>query len=139
MKSVQCPLCRENIYSETFRVGEKFSCPSCKNELTVEPYNDVPIVKTARDFIDQMAWAKSLWKDGRLLLHGERLQSLGEFLVGTFELEHWATETPEQLDERAARLKRSLEHLDRKDHISEVILLNLTLLDIFRQLREKTS
>ena len=136
MKTVQCPLCRENIYSEAFRVGEKFPCPSCRNELTVEPYTDAPIVKTAQDFMEKMAWAQSLWKDGRLLLNRDRLQALGEFLVGTLELESWGSETLEQLDGRLERLKATASQLDRSDRLSEVVFLNLTLLDIFRKLRE---
>lgn len=135
MKSVQCPICHNQVFSDSFAPGDHFPCPNCEHELEVEVYQDSPTVRLPEDLNVHMNWAKSIWKGGRLLLTPQKLAILGEVVVNAFELEKWSGETPEQLRQRQQRWADAEELLTKNGLKAELIGVGRTLLDIFINLR----
>lgn len=139
MQSVQCPLCHNQMFSETFRVGERFPCPHCEHDLIVEPYDDNPTVKLPEEIGIHMNWAKGIWKDGRLFITPQKLAVLGEMVVTTLELDRWSGESVEQLSERLKQLREAEELLVKDGYRPDMIAFGRTLLDIFINLRSSEN
>ena len=135
MQSVQCPLCHNQMFSETFRPGERFPCPHCEHELLVEPYEDTPTVRLPEEISLHMNWAKGIWKDGRLFMTQQKLAVLGEMVVNALQLDRWSGERPEQLAERLKQAKEAEELLLKNGYRPDMIAFGRTLLDIFINLR----
>ncbi|HEY9069399.1 MAG TPA: hypothetical protein VIV61_04025 [Candidatus Ozemobacteraceae bacterium] len=135
MQSVQCPLCHNQMFSETFRPGERFPCPHCEHELLVEPYEDTPTVRLPEEISLHMNWAKGIWKDGRLFMTQQKLAVLGEMVVNALQLDRWSGETPEQLSDRLKQAKEAEELLLKNGYRPDMIAFGRTLLDIFINLR----
>ncbi|HOT28584.1 MAG TPA: hypothetical protein PLU72_10365 [Candidatus Ozemobacteraceae bacterium] len=139
MQSVQCPLCHNQMFSETFRPGERFPCPHCEHDLIVEPYEDNPTVRLPEEISLHMNWAKGIWKDGRLFMTPQKLAVLGEMVVNALQLDKWSSETPEQLAERQTKWRESEELLVKQGYRPDMIAFGRTLLDIFINLRSSET
>jgi len=139
MQSVQCPLCHNQMFSETFRPGERFPCPHCEHDLIVEPYEDSPTVKLPEEIGIHMNWAKGIWKDGRLFMTPQKLAVLGEMVVDALQLDRWSGETLEQLAERQKQWKDAEELLSKNGCKPDMIAFGRTLLDIFINLRNSEN
>ena len=64
MKTVQCPVCHNHVFSDSFAPGEHFPCPHCEYELEVEIYEDSPTVRLPEALDMRMNWAKVIsWND----------------------------------------------------------------------------
>ncbi len=135
MKSVQCPVCHNQMYSDSFEPGEHFPCPQCEYELEVDVYDEIPKVRLPEALDVRMNWAKVIWKGGRLLLTQQKLAILGEMVVKAFELEKWPGETFEQLQLRQKKWADAEELLINSGNKGDIVEFGRTLLDIFINLR----
>lgn len=137
MKTVQCPLCLANIHSETFRSGESFACPNCEQQITISPYENNPVASASEDIAERMNWAKSIWKDGRLVLTREKLSILGESMADTIEMPRWAGETLDQLIERRKSLVSFQKICTESGFKPDLAATGVLLLDIYINLRQE--
>lgn len=136
MKAVECPVCKKRIFSETFFQGEKFPCPHCHQELTVEPYENDPVVKS--DFgILETEWPREIWKNNRLIMTEERFTALGQFTLAAMETEKWPEETLAQLKKRLANIQKIRQLLQQNDCSDEFFRFTQSLLDIYIQVRKE--
>lgn len=139
MKSVQCPLCNRQIFSETLQAEDSFPCPHCGRTIEIAPYTDIPTAKIPEDFNQKLLWAETIWQDGRLVLTSHQLTILGEFLVDSLEMDKWQDESDGRLSERIAQLKRAGRILSENGLKSDLPALGSLLLDICINMRKKTS
>jgi hypothetical protein len=139
MQTVVCPLCNRNIFSETFKVGERFPCPNCAHDLTVEPYTDTPQVKSTLDMVEKMGWANGIWKDGRLMISEEKLLTLGQFVAGAIGLEEWGKQNLEELEQKSREIARVREVLAKNGVRDEFYAFQASLLDIFLHLKRQEA
>jgi len=137
VKSVQCPVCHNQVFSESFREGEKFPCPHCEQVIEILSVDDEPKAKSQGDFYEDMNWAKGIWKDQRLFLTAQKLAILGELVVHSLEMDKWAGDDKETLQERRSDLARAQSILRESGLSSDLVVLGRTLLDIFINLREE--
>lgn len=139
MQSVQCPVCHNQVFSNSFPPGQRFPCPHCEYELEIGNYDETPVVRLSEDLDSQMNWARGIWKGGRLLMTSQKLAILGEMVVSALEMEAWAGETIEQLRERDRRLAEAQELLISNSHKPDLVEAGRLLLDIFINLRTAES
>ena len=137
MNSVDCPICLKKIYSETFQPGERFSCPNCKHELTVESDPNRIAVKSSYDLVDHMGWAQGVLKGNRLMITEDKLISLGQFVIGALEMEKWSKESLADLGARATKTQRIRTILAEHHFRDEFYALESSLLDIFINLKKE--
>lgn len=134
MKSVQCPICRNTIFSETFVAGESFPCPHCDFRLDVDSYDQTPQVHTHENLFQDLNWAHGIWKNGRLFLTPQKLAVLGEMFVNAMEMEAWSGETLEQLRERLAVIVQ-IQGLAKESGQLPILQVQHLLLDLFIRLK----
>jgi hypothetical protein len=137
MKSVQCPVCHQAIYSETFSPGESFPCPHCEFQLIVETYDQNPRVHTPEDLFQSLNWAQGIWKNGRLFLTPQKLAVLGEMFVRAIGLTDWSKMTPDQLRQRLAESEQAQKILKEKNLDQPVLQIERMLLDLFLNIKLK--
>ena len=137
MKSVQCPLCHNRVYSETFRGGEKFPCPHCEQEIEIISDENEPVAKSQQDFAEHMNWAKGIWKDNRLFLTPQKLAILGELVIHSLEMDQWSKEDEASLRLRRQKLKQAQDLLCENGLNAELVVLGRTMLDIFINLKDE--
>lgn len=135
MKTVQCPICHQHIFSETFWNKEKFPCPHCSQVIEIREENGQPIADLPDGYMEQMSWAQGIWKDGRLFLTPQKLAIIGELVVEAMGMEKWSQETPEQIADRRERMHQAREALRKQGIDNSVLDLSLTLLDLFVNLK----
>jgi len=135
MRSVICPLCRQGLYSETFRVGEQFRCPHCERELVVESFQDEPKVRLLRDPIESGGLAEGLWRDNRLFLTPPKLAVLGEALVAGLGMDEWSRQTTEQLEIKCKGWEKAEKVLCGEGIDAHFFALGRTLLDCYLTMR----
>lgn len=130
MKSIECPVCHNPIFSETFIENENFPCPYCEFKITVEIKND-KLQANAADIFQNLNWASSLFKNGNLILSQQKLYVLGDVFITMLGAKNWHTKTLSELEQELSECKKILRILEENNVDVPFLKLKSTLLDIY--------